>query len=140
MKEKQTLEEKTFQAFNEKLPLELITKLISLGVEVIAIEYSGSGDSGDIDAVHYHTNPKFNYKKEEFDNYVKNLDSSIYDGVLSLINYDWYNNEGGAGVLYLDLLHGKYNVDGHYYITETQDASHGESTNLIKDARLTLGL
>lgn len=84
--------------------------LYDMGVRKIQVDYSGGGDSGAIDGVHYfdkHYND-ISYKikpmlsdleTELCDDHIENV---VYDQILDNIS-DWYNNEGGQGSVTINI-------------------------------------
>ena len=116
----------------------LLLKLADLGVTGIKVSYNGGGDSGAIERIGY---TKSNCTTpEEVDDEIDvwddgmnlaTLDSSTYslienfaqDTILDDIE-DWWNNEGGFGDLCICVPSGKYIVNNHINITETEDYFH----------------
>ena len=91
--------------------------LKDLGITRLAAEYSGSGDSGGIDSV-YGNNSETDYiPLEDFHDRVENL---MYEILSTRYDYDWYNNDGGNGVIYFDINTLEYDVKG--YVLETREA------------------
>ncbi len=116
----------------------LLLKLADLGVTGIKIFYSGSGDSGDIDDVVYTT-----IKDVSFNNirnlnnygddvlYLRNLGNKLSDKIEDFANEkilnnleDWWNNEGGYGVMLIEIPSGKYQINNNIYITNTEEFRH----------------
>jgi hypothetical protein len=125
----------------------LLLQLADRGVTGIRVEYSGGGDSGCIDSIMYTTQTLDKDEEIAFD-YISelptygaspnlsNLDSGIYsdiedfaqDKILNDIE-DWWNNDGGYGVLSILVPSGKYTIDNSVYITNTEHYTH--AGNLI---------
>jgi len=122
----------------------LLLQLADRGVTGIRVEYSGGGDSGCIDSINYVTQKLSQNEAEAFDtiNYepswtnadalsLMNLDSGIYsdledfaqDRILNSIE-DWWNNEGGYGVMSIIVPSGKYKIENNIYITSTEEYCH----------------
>jgi hypothetical protein len=116
----------------------LLLKLADLGVTGIKIFYSGSGDSGDIDDVVYTTT-----KEAAFNNimnlsnhgedvlYLANLDGYLRDDLIDFANEkilndleDWWNNDGGYGVMIIKIPSGEYEITNTIYITDTEEFEH----------------
>ena len=116
----------------------LLLKLADLGVTGIKIFYSGGGDSGDIDDVVYTTT------KEAAFNDIMNL-STYGEGILHLADLDgelrhylidfanekilndledWWNNDGGYGVMIIKIPSGEYEITNTIYITDTEEFEH----------------
>ncbi len=116
----------------------LLLKLADLGVTGIKIFYSGSGDSGAIDDIVYTTKEvedieDINYLENYGDHvyYLKDLDSALNqdienfaeEKILSDIE-DWWNNDGGYGVMLISVPSGDYKIDNTIYITNTEEYYH----------------
>ena len=116
----------------------LLLKLADLGVTGIKIFYSGGGDSGALDDIVYTTKKiedieDINYL-ENFGNevvFLKDLDSALNadienfaeEKILSDIE-DWWNNDGGYGVMLISIPSGNYKIDNTIYITNTEEYHH----------------
>jgi hypothetical protein len=116
----------------------LLFKLADLGVTGIKVKYDGAGDSGSIVWIGY-TTEKCNTPEDVNDNIddwdsdsnLAELDSSAYslienfaeETILNDIE-DWWNNEGGFGDLCICVPSGKYIINNHIRITDTEDYSH----------------
>jgi hypothetical protein len=116
----------------------LLLKLADLGVTGIKIFYSGGGDSGALDDIVYTTKKiedieDINYL-ENFGNevvFLKDLDSALNadienfaeEKILSDIE-DWWNNDGGYGVMLISIPSGDYKVDNTIYYTNTEEYYH----------------
>jgi hypothetical protein len=116
----------------------LLLKLADLGVTGIKIFYSGGGDSGDIDDVVYTT-----IKEAAFNNimnlsnhgedvlYLANLDGYLRDDLIDFANEkilnnleDWWNNDGGYGVMLIKIPSGQYEINNTIYVTDTEEFEH----------------
>ena len=123
---------------NENEMTGLLLKLADLGVTGVKIFYSGSGDSGDIDDVVYTTT-----KEAAFNNimnlsnygegilYLQNLDGELRDDLIDFANEkilndleDWWNNEGGYGVMIIKIPSGEYEITNTIYVTDTEEFEH----------------
>lgn len=110
----------------------------------VTIEYSGSGDSGDISRVVWE-GPTFDTMSEEWkksfpgdsDRYWESVqDHRITQCVwssLESIDYDWYNNDGGSGTVEVDLYRMTYSIEGVAYYTAGETAQ-SESGALFPEA------
>ena len=115
-----------------------LLKLADLGVTGIKIFYSGGGDSGDIDDVVYTT-----IKEAAFNNimnlsnhgedvlYLANLDGYLRDDLIDFANEkilndleDWWNNDGGYGVMLIKIPSGQYEIANTIYVTDTEEFGH----------------
>jgi hypothetical protein len=116
----------------------LLLKLADIGVTGIKVKYDGAGDSGAIEWIGY-TTEKCNTPEDvgnnindwENDSNLAQLDSAAYsliedfaqDKILEDIE-DWWNNEGGFGELCICIPSGKYIINNHIRITDTEDYFH----------------
>jgi hypothetical protein len=116
----------------------LLFKLADLGVTGIKVKYDGGGDSGSIVWIGYTTEKcdtpedvNDNVDDWENDSNLAQLDSSAFslienfaeETILNDIE-DWWNNEGGFGELCICVPSGKYIINNHIRITETEDYFH----------------
>jgi hypothetical protein len=116
----------------------LLLKLADLGVTGIKIFYSGGGDSGDIDDVVYTTT-----KEAAFNDimnlstygegilHLADLDGELRDQLIDFANEkilndleDWWNNDGGYGVMIIKIPSGKYEIANTIYVTDTEEFEH----------------
>jgi hypothetical protein len=116
----------------------LLLKLADLGVTGIKIFYSGSGDSGDIDDIVYTTTKEvsfydimnlINYGEDVL--YLANLDGYLRDDLIDFANEkilndleDWWNNDGGYGVMIIKIPSGQYQINNTIYVTDTEEFEH----------------
>jgi len=116
----------------------LLLQLADMGITGIKVHYDGGGDSGAIDWIGYTKEPCAtpDVVNDGIDNWntdtnLMDLDSSAYsliedfaqERILNDIE-DWWNNEGGYGDLSICVPSGKYLIDNHVRITETEDYTH----------------
>lgn len=116
----------------------LLLKLADLGVTGIKVKYDGGGDSGAIEWIgytkeHCETPEDVNDEINDWANdaNLANIDQDSYrqiedfaeDKLLDEIE-DWWNNEGGWGELCICVPSGKYIINNHIRITETEDYFH----------------
>ena len=116
----------------------LLFKLADLGITGVKVKYDGGGDSGAIEWIGYTTEKcdtpedvDDNINDWENDSNLAELDSSAYsliedfaqETILNDIE-DWWNNEGGFGDLCICVPSGKYIINNHVRITETEDYFH----------------
>ena len=116
----------------------LLLKLADLGVTGIKIFYSGGGDSGDIDDIVYTTS-----KEAAFNNimnlpshgedvlYLQNLNDELANKIKYFANEkilneleDWWNNDGGYGVMLIKIPSGQYEINNTIYVTDTEEFQH----------------
>ena len=115
----------------------LLFQLADHGVTGIKVKYDGGGDSGAIEWIGYTTKPCETPEEVcdrvndwETESNLANVDGGLYseienfaDEILSDIE-DWWNNEGGFGDLCICVPSGKYVINNHVRITETEDYFH----------------
>lgn len=110
--------------------LSLMALLKDNNVDKVEVTYSGSGDSGCIDDVVAYD---ADYKHIDLDSIVSNIDVKeaiedlSYEILQDKYQYDWYNNEGGYGTIYIHINDLNWNIDGYVYETQTHDA-HAQGT------------
>ena len=80
----------------------------------------------DLEAIYDHGLDDLNHLKDVDADLVKQLENYAYDALLNDIE-DWYNNEGGFGDLCICVPSGKYIINNHVRITETEDYFHDGS-------------
>ena len=116
----------------------LLLKLADLGVTGIKVKYDGGGDSGAIEWIGYTTEKcdtpgdvGDNINDWENDSNLAQLDSEAYSLIENFASEkildeleDWWNNEGGFGDLCICIPSGKYFVNNHVRVTETEDFFH----------------
>ena len=120
----------------------LLFKLADLGVTGIKIFYSGSGDSGDIDDVVYTTTKEASFDDimnimnlsnygQENTLYLADLDGYLRDDLIDFANEkilndleDWWNNDGGYGVMLIKIPSGEYEIANTIYVTDTEEFAH----------------
>jgi hypothetical protein len=123
---------------NEQEMQTLLLKLTDIGVTGIKVRYEGGGDSGAIEWIEY-TTEKCDTPEDitnhivDWDNNsnLAELDSNAYsliedfaqEKILNDLE-DWWNNEGGFGELCICIPSGKYIINNHIRITETEDYFH----------------
>lgn len=110
--------------------LQLFALANKCGVTRAEIDFSGSGDSGDV-------NDTTMYRGEEYvkdhNEDEKKLDSLLneyfHDQLSDRIGWDWYNNEGGGGSVTIDFVSGQIEISGYYYTPHDAD---GETFNIFE--------
>ena len=125
----------------------LLLQLADRGVTGIRVEYSGGGDSGCIDSIIYTTQTLDENEEAAFE-YISDLsayghgaalnltylDSGIYSDIEEFANdkilgdiEDWWNNDGGYGILSILVPSGKYKIENTIYFTSTENYTHDGS-------------
>jgi len=116
----------------------LLLKLADLGVTGIKIFYSGGGDSGEIDDVLYTTTKEVSFYDimnlstyGEDILYLADLDGYLRDDLIDFANEkilndleDWWNNDGGYGVMLIKIPSGEYEIANTIYVTDTEEFGH----------------
>ena len=108
---------------------QLAPKYIKNGIKMIELHYSGCGDSGEMTEVIITNKNDEIISDWEFDSSGKGKNLNLYEDwseiCYDLLTYDWYNNDGGGGVIYIDLENMNIEVDGYY--NETIEVNLGNS-------------
>ena len=115
----------------------LLFKLADLNITGIKVKYDGSGDSGAIEWIGYTAKPcetpeDVNDDIDDWENdaNLANIAEDLYSKVEEFAYHvlddieDWWNNEGGFGELCICVPSGKYIINNHIRITETEDYFH----------------
>jgi hypothetical protein len=116
----------------------LMLQIADIGVTGIMVKYEGSGDDGAVEWVGYTKEPCHTPEdvNENIDEWTDEHDLNKLDsGICSLIeNFahekllndieDWWNSEGGFGELCICIPSGRYIINNHVRITETEDHFH----------------
>lgn len=114
---------------------EMMAAMLSLneqGVEKVEVDFSGSGDSGDIDEWRYLDEEENEIDIDEKSTAVmKKIGEKIID---SHYSYDWYNNEGGRGTLYINLKDRTWNIEGVQYVEEP-NSEEGELGDILDELK-----
>jgi hypothetical protein len=110
---------------------EIMAAMLSLyeqGVEMVEVDFSGSGDSGDIDEWRYLDSES---DEIDIDEKSKAIIKKIGEEIINNnYDYDWYNNEGGRGTLYMNLKEKTWNIDGVQYVEEP-NSEEGELIDIL---------
>ena len=119
----------------------LLLKLADIGVTGVKVLYDGAGDSGAIEWIGYTKEPcetpedvNDNVNDWENDWLLAKISADAHntieefaqDKLLDEIE-DWWNNEGGWGEVCICVPSGKYIINNHIRITETEDYFHDGS-------------
>lgn len=109
---------------------QITQKLLDKGISKVNITYSGSGDIGAIDTISYFDSE--DNKQDISDEYTKDIENIIYPLLYDI--EDWYNNEGGEGVVILDLNEKTYSIDNRIRYIEYNNYNHsGDFTEFIEN-------
>jgi hypothetical protein len=101
------------------------------GVEMVEVDFSGSGDSGDIDDWRY-----LDSKGDEIypDNKAIEMIKIIGEKIINNhYGYDWYNNDGGRGTLHMNIKEKTWDIEGVQYVqTEEPNSEEGELIDILR--------
>ena len=102
----------------EKLTIKqklLLRELKDNGLVKLEVSYSGGGDDGCVDSYSgYEVNEKGEERwsqdsiPQDFQN---EFDDYVYDFISNNIEWDWINNDGGYGIVSIDLETGKMSIN-----------------------------
>lgn len=108
----------------EEINLNLVAAMMQLqdlGVCTIQVNYSGSGDSGGIDDISFlnkeGNDVSVNSEIKDF------IDELVYNKLLNSIE-DWYNNDGGFGMIIIDVPSCEYTIENNIRITDYEVYNH----------------
>jgi hypothetical protein len=111
----------------------VMTYLGDLGFNRVQINYSGGGDSGAIDTIMY-LKPEdkaedishYELNEEQKDNLNETVRNFVDEMAWSKLNdvEDWWNNDGGFGVMTIAIPSGKFTIENHTYYQMTETYEH----------------
>jgi hypothetical protein len=111
----------------------LLLQMADLGITGLYIYYSGGGDSGAIEYIDYTTEPVNDYNvihyqkrqnlKDVGRDIYQNIEDFASEKILSDIE-DWWNNDGGYGVMIIKIPSGEYEIANTIYVTDTEEFEH----------------
>jgi hypothetical protein len=106
--------------------LTVMLKLQEQNVSKIIVEYSGSGDSGDIDYIEF--TDINDYRVNDIDDKIASYVSDYIEPQLHKFS-DWWNNDGGGGVLIIKVPSGEWKAD-HYIniVSQEEEVYDGKIT------------
>ena len=97
-----------------------LKKLHDYNICRLEIHYSGGGDDGCIDEI-----AAFNIDDKRIDNindqHFTALEDYFYDLLCDNIDWDWVNNDGGYGILHLNVEEERIYIDHTQRVTEEYD-------------------
>ena len=123
----------------------LLLQLADLGVTGIKVYYEGGGDSGAIEDIVYTTTDLSKHDQEDAFDFIMGLETYGKDKAPMLVELasdlnddisnfaeemilndieDWWNNEGGYGILAISIPSGKYKVQNTIHITTSEEYLH----------------
>lgn len=108
----------------------LFLKLKNMGIKEVSIDFSGGGDSGDIDSIEFYD--KTGYSVQGLTDDKSQFTDLAWD-IINGIAEDWYNNDGGHGTVTIDVETATYNINLQIRYTEyTSHGYEGEITEHVK--------
>jgi hypothetical protein len=119
----------------------LLFQLADHGITGIKVKYDGGGDSGAIEWIGYTTKPcetpeDVNDNTDDWENdwLLAKISADAHNAIEEFAQSkllddieDWWNNEGGWGELCICVPSGKYIINNHIRITESEDYFHDGS-------------
>jgi len=96
----------------------------SIRMTRVHIEYSGGGDSGQVDDVLCFDENDKTMSMDLVDSVCIDYINELFDTHISENIEDWYNNEGGSGEVEIDVKTGRITVENHVNIVETVQYEH----------------
>jgi len=104
----------------------LFAALKDAGVTNVNIRYDGGGDSGQVEDVEYDGENITTDLNDKFDGDLQDLTTHILE---QHYDYDWYNNDGGYGVIRIDLEGDTPEISIDGYVRSIEDA--GASVDIV---------
>lgn len=101
------------------MKLETILYYKDNGIETIKVSYSGGGDSGAIDEYIYYDKNKKTVGSVELINDLEEYCYKITNNI-----EDWWNNDGGDGIITINLLNGSYEIENNIRYYEYEKYEH----------------
>jgi hypothetical protein len=111
----------------------VMTYLGDLGFNRVQINYSGGGDEGAIDTIIYlkpgddeEDISQYDLDKEQQDNLNETVRNFVDEMAWSKLNdvEDWWNNDGGFGVMIIDIPSGEFTIKNNTYYQMTETYEH----------------
>ena len=96
---------------------DMCEKFGNQGVKTINLEFSGGGDSGQIEDIDTHP-----VAASEPGDYDSEAIRAMGYGILERWGIDWYNNEGGAGTIIIHTSPARVEIDGGPYVTTLENS------------------
>jgi len=97
------------------------------GVKYVKVEYSGGGDSGDIDAIYYNLE---NPDEDLNTRHTLGINMEVHELIKNYSYYltqdieDWYNNDGGYGIIVIDVESANYTIENNIRYTNVESYDH----------------
>lgn len=106
--------------------LELLLHLNELGIKKIKFEFNGGGDEGSINERDYYDSLSDNTEPVDLrriNDDAKDFIEEMVDDIIKDIE-DWWNNDGGGGVMTILVPEMTYEIQNYCYIQHQEDYSH----------------
>jgi hypothetical protein len=114
---------------------EIIAAMLAIneqGIERVEVDFSGAGDSGDIDEWRYLDSEGDEvHPNDQATETIKRIGEKIIN---SHYGYDWYNNEGGRGTLRIDFKEKTWDIEGVQYVEEP-NSEEGDLFNILDELK-----
>ena len=111
----------------------VMTYLSDLGFNRVQINYSGGGDSGCLDTIAY-LKPEDNEEEISYYDLSEKQKETLNESVRNFIDdmawtklndiEDWWNNDGGFGVMTIDIPSGEFTIENNTYYQMTETYNH----------------
>lgn len=106
--------------------------LYERGIRTVGFDFSGEGDEGDVHSMFVPHDCHLPLSEQPHDSQADlsntaaydafreittalgRYENKIYEWLYDNCSYDWVNNEGGGGTLWVDVLTGESRIDGYY--------------------------
>ena len=112
----------------------ILIGLVNAGIKKVRVNYEGSGDSGCIDQIKCTTDSNITFDDlEDWDigDDLQKLNSSLYSLVAEFVEEkllndieNWWDDEGGYGVVQIDVEEGTYLIYNSIRITNYEEYTH----------------
>jgi hypothetical protein len=107
-------------------PLRLLASALHhFGVANMEADFSGAGDSGEINDIRFYKVAS-GITSSEIDS--KDIPDNLHEEarqiantIIAKLSGDWWNNDGGYGSVEVDFVNGKVNLEGNYYEMRVAD-------------------
>lgn len=128
--------EKDFENEQQKWS-SIMSFLSDLGYDRIVIEYSGSGDSCDIDLVDFiKSDSELSRGKFTLDDKYEEIGESVTDFIREFASArldhveDWWNNDGGYGTMTIQVPSGEYLISNNQETRDYENFVHNDQINM----------
>jgi hypothetical protein len=105
------------------------------GIYKVEVDFSGGGDSGDIDEWRYYNEEGDEIDVDEDDRTIDIIQKIGERIIHRHYSYDWYNNEGGRGTLHMNFKEKEWDIEGVQFVEEPNSES-GELTTIVGEIEI----